>query len=103
MIVTETILQHFAEVITAFSLEQIKRSNMYAEGDRTPFGVTLESFIAPTLWDRMMDIASVSERKQGIVQFNQANRWRKRGLAVTATKFGINFTANFMNKVSCCQ
>ena len=103
MIVTETVLQHFAEVTTAFSLEQIKRSNMYAEGERTPFGVTLESFIVPTLWDRMMDIASVSERKQGIVQFNQANRWRKRGLAVTATKFGINFTAlNFMNKVSCC-
>lgn len=27
------------------------------------------------------------------------NRWRKRGLAMTPTKFGISFTATFMNQV----
>lgn len=26
------------------------------------------------------------------------NRWRKRGIAVIPTKFGINFTAKFMNQ-----
>ena len=37
-----------------------------------------------------------------VQQFNGANRWRKRGLAVTPTKFGISFTALFMNQVCAC-
>ena len=28
----------------------------------------------------------------------QANRWRKRGLSLVPTKFGISFTAKFMNQ-----
>ena len=30
--------------------------------------------------------------------FNKANRWRKRGLAVIPTKFGISFTTKFLNQ-----
>lgn len=30
--------------------------------------------------------------------YQQANRWRKRGLSLVPTKFGISFTAKFMNQ-----
>jgi hypothetical protein len=31
--------------------------------------------------------------------FNKENRWKKRGLSVTPVKFGMSFTAKFMNQV----
>ena len=34
-----------------------------------------------------------------VAQFNAANRYRKRGICVIPTKFGISFTALFMNQV----
>lgn len=40
----------------------------------------------------------MDERKRVVEEFNQMNRWRKRGIAVIPTKFGINFTAKFMNQ-----
>jgi xanthine dehydrogenase/oxidase len=32
--------------------------------------------------------------------FNKENRWKKRGLSVTPVKFGMSFTAKFMNQAS---
>lgn len=33
---------------------------------------------------------------------SRENRWKKRGIALTPTKFGIAFTATFMNQVGRC-
>jgi len=38
------------------------------------------------------------ERKLAVEQFNKENKWRKRGLALIPTKFGISFTALWLNQ-----
>jgi xanthine dehydrogenase/oxidase len=40
----------------------------------------------------------LEERAASIKEFNRQNRWRKRGMAMIPTKFGISFTAKFMNQ-----
>jgi len=42
--------------------------------------------------------AHFAERQAAVDDFNKANRWRKRGLAVIPTKFGISFTTKFLNQ-----
>ena len=42
--------------------------------------------------------ADVASRRVSVATFNAKHRWRKRGLAVVPTKFGINFTAKFLNQ-----
>ncbi len=42
--------------------------------------------------------ADVATRRASVATFNAEHRWRKRGLAVVPTKFGINFTAKFLNQ-----
>ena len=42
--------------------------------------------------------AALSARRAACDDFNARNRWRKRGLASLPTKYGINFTAKFMNQ-----
>ena len=98
MVITETVMQHLAES-SGLQLDFLKAHNMYHDGDRTHFGQKLEHFFVPSLWEKAHAIADVEERKAKIVEFNKLNRWRKRGMAVTPTKFGINFTAKFMNQV----
>ena len=39
------------------------------------------------------------QRRAAAAQFNAANRFRKRGLALIPTKFGISFTTLFLNQV----
>ena len=56
--------------------------------------------------DLMRQVWETSEfeaRKGAIAEFNAANRFRKRGIALIPTKFGISFTTKFLNQVSCCS
>lgn len=43
-------------------------------------------------------MANYHERKAAIDEFNSKHRWRKRGIAMVPTKFGIAFTALFLNQ-----
>jgi xanthine dehydrogenase/oxidase len=45
-----------------------------------------------------MDTSQFAARRQAVADFNAAHRWRKRGLAAMPTKFGISFTALFLNQ-----
>lgn len=55
---------------------------------------------AQTCWDRAVESAGGLEARQAAVnEFNERSRFRKRGLAMTPTKFGISFTTKFLNQV----
>lgn len=43
-------------------------------------------------------MAAFNERKNDIDKFNGKHKWRKRGIAMVPTKFGIAFTALFLNQ-----
>ena len=47
----------------------------------------------------MKQQGSFQERRQAVDAFNAGSRYRKRGLALIPTKFGIAFTAFFLNQV----
>jgi xanthine dehydrogenase/oxidase len=98
MVITETVMQHLSEV-SGIPLDTLKGQNLYREGDCTHFGQPLECFYVPDMWEKTFKLADVEKRKVAVAAFNKENRWRKRGIAVTPTKFGINFTAKFMNQV----
>ena len=98
MVITESVLQHLSEV-SGIPLDVLKTKNMYRDGDRTHFGQTLEHFYVPNMWNKIFNVADIENRRSAVAKFNSENRWRKRGIAVTPTKFGINFTAKFMNQV----
>lgn len=95
----EMVVTHLAHA-AGLEPEAIRARNMYRDGQQTHFGQTMEEFFVPRLWQQLHERAEVAQRKAAVKEFNRANRWRKRGLCVLPTKFGINFTAKFMNQVS---
>lgn len=78
--------------------EEIRVLNLYSEGDRTPYNQVLEGLTLRRCWSECLDRVQIQERRQRIEEFNRKNRWTKRGLSVVPTKFGIAFTAVFLNQ-----
>uniref|UniRef100_A0A3Q3BJF7 xanthine dehydrogenase n=1 Tax=Kryptolebias marmoratus TaxID=37003 RepID=A0A3Q3BJF7_KRYMA len=77
------------------SAEEVRRFNLYLEGESTPYNQILHGLTLDRCWDECL-----SQRKDfdRCCLLLRQNRWTKRGLAVVPTKFGISFTVNFLNQ-----
>ena len=79
--------------------ESVRRINLYEEGEACHFGQVLESSQLRACWEQATGgAASIAERRQAAAAFNAQHKHRKRGVAATPVKFGISFTALFMNQ-----
>jgi xanthine dehydrogenase/oxidase len=52
------------------------------------------------MWQEAKRISDYDARFADVQEFNKNNRYIKRGIALIPTKFGISFTAKFLNQVS---
>jgi len=50
------------------------------------------------MWDQLMEQSDFEGRRSAVEAFNIANRYKKRGLAVVPTTYGISFTATHLNQ-----
>ncbi|XP_073682885.1 xanthine dehydrogenase/oxidase isoform X1 [Garra rufa] len=78
--------------------EEVRRMNMYKEGDFTPFNQCLDQFTIDRCWEECLQLSEFKKRKDAVEQYNRQHRWTKRGLSIIPTKFGISFTAVFLNQ-----
>jgi xanthine dehydrogenase/oxidase len=77
--------------------EEIRRKNLYRTGspeafDRTHFGQDLVFCNIREIWDDLYESSDFEARARAVDEFNRANRWRKRGIAMIPHKYGIAFT-----------
>jgi xanthine dehydrogenase/oxidase len=104
MAIAEHVLDHLA-VACKVSGDELRRSNMYSEGDHTPYGMIVGGdtgkWNVPTMWDRLYCGLNVPQRRARINEFNANNKWVKRGLSIVPTKFGVAFTVKFMVSFQC--
>ncbi|KAK3850489.1 hypothetical protein Pcinc_042810 [Petrolisthes cinctipes] len=76
----------------------IRQRNLYQTGDLTHCNQLLENCTLRRCWQEVLEQADYSTRCQRVRDFNSNNRYRKRGLAVIPVKFGIAYTAIFLNQ-----
>jgi xanthine dehydrogenase large subunit len=98
MCVIEHIMERIAEALGADPLA-VRAVNYYGgENNHTPYGQLVDHFRIPRIVDELVDSSRLHERRREVAAFNAANEWRKRGIALTPVKFGISFTAAFLNQ-----
>ncbi|XP_038045213.1 xanthine dehydrogenase/oxidase-like [Patiria miniata] len=97
MLVAETIM---SEIALKCGLTQIKVRdvNFYKDGDETFYGQELKHWNLDKCWDQCLVQSDYNNRRLDVDEYNRKNRWRKRGLAITPTKFGISFTVKYYNQ-----
>jgi xanthine dehydrogenase/oxidase len=77
---------------------KFKEINMYKPGEVTHFNQELKDFYVPLMWKQVQEESDYARRAQECIEFNASHRWNKRGMALIPTKFGISFTALFLNQ-----
>ncbi|TYZ51144.1 hypothetical protein PybrP1_006502 [[Pythium] brassicae (nom. inval.)] len=97
LFVAETYVDHIARAL-GLAPEHVRARNMYAPQDITHFGQQLDDWHLPALWQRAVAASGFEAKKAAAAAFNAAHRWRKRGVAVLPSKFGISFPIRFMNQ-----
>nr|CAB3500389.1 unnamed protein product [Digitaria exilis] len=97
MLITENWIHHMALELQR-SPEDIKELNFHSDGTVMHYGQLLQNCRISSVWDELKASCNVTEARKGVRSFNSNNRWRKRGIAMVPTKFGISFTAKFMNQ-----
>merc|ERR1719188_1852220 len=98
LLVAEAYMQHMADRLK-LAPEELRLRNYYASsGDRTHFNQLLTDCPAHRMHSELSESAELSRPVEDVKAFNKANRWRKKGISLLPTKFGISFTAKFMNQ-----
>jgi xanthine dehydrogenase large subunit len=94
----ENALQEIAQKLGIDAFD-VRRRNCY-DGDRnvTPYGQIIRENSVPRVFDELLCISDYRERVAAVEQFNRRSRTHLRGIAMTPVKFGIAFTASFLNQ-----
>jgi xanthine dehydrogenase/oxidase len=77
---------------------EVRAMHLSREDTPTHYGQVLERCQMRRVWDEVLAKARYAERRARVEAFNSLHRFKKRGIAVLPTKYGMSFTALFMNK-----
>ena len=72
--------------------------NLYDHEYVTHYNQVLTLCHVRRCWTECLEMADYRRRQKEVEKFNKEHRWRKRGITLVPTKFGIAFTALFLNQ-----
>ena len=96
MFVIESAIAHAAEKLNV-SRDEIQRKNLIKDGDEFPYGQIAESE-AEVSWAQADEKFDFAKLKSDADEFNQQNKFVKKGVALMPICFGISFTKTAMNQ-----
>ncbi|MEK6410081.1 MAG: molybdopterin cofactor-binding domain-containing protein [Acidobacteriota bacterium] len=78
--------------------EDVRAKNLYQQGQLTPFGQVVDYCYLDEVWKRIAKLSDFDRRRAKVEQFNQQNRWRKRGISMIPVKYGSGYNAAFLEQ-----
>jgi xanthine dehydrogenase large subunit len=93
----ERVMDHIAHDLGVDPLV-VRRANLYENGDKTPYHMTIEDSIIAPLIDQLAQDCDYENRRAAIAKFNETSTVLKKGIALTPVKFGISFTLTHLNQ-----
>ena len=97
MFIGESIMEEVADRL-GIPVHEFRTKNMYVDEQETHFNQALQDWHVPLMWEQVQKEAEFEKRKKAVEEFNKTHKWQKRGLSLIPTKFGISFTAIFLNQ-----
>ncbi|KAF2109392.1 Molybdopterin-binding domain of aldehyde dehydrogenase-domain-containing protein [Lophiotrema nucula] len=99
MYFAETMMYNIAEGLD-MDVDELRMKNLYVPGEHTPFFQKIdEDWHIPLLLEQLGRSSDYEKRKAAVATFNETNRWKKRGICLVPSKFGLSFaTALHLNQ-----
>ncbi|HEV3049733.1 MAG TPA: molybdopterin cofactor-binding domain-containing protein, partial [Longimicrobium sp.] len=71
--------------------EEVREKNLYERGDVTPFGQSQPYCYMREVWAYLKQVSEYETQLRKVREFNAANRWRKRGIAMIPVKYASGY------------
>lgn len=99
MFIAETFMEEVADHL-GMPVERLREINMYEPHQTTHFDQELKDWYVPLMYKQVQEQSEYASRRAAITEFNKTHKWTKKGLAIIPTKFGISFTALWLNQAA---
>lgn len=97
MFIAESFMSEVADRL-GMAVEEFREINFYKDDEETHFNQTIQDWHVPLMYKQVQEESDYANRRKAVEEFNASHKWRKRGLAIVPTKFGISFTALWFNQ-----
>ncbi|KAI4187597.1 MAG: hypothetical protein L6R41_002702 [Letrouitia leprolyta] len=97
MFIAESYMEEVADHL-GMPVEKLREINFYKPHGITHFNQELKDWHVPLMYEQVLQEADYAQRRKAVDEFNAQSKWKKRGLAIIPTKFGISFTALHLNQ-----
>ena len=99
MMAIENIIDNISRFLKKDPAE-IRKINFYGQNERntTHYGMKIKDNVINELFESLKTKSNYKRRLLKIRQFNQINRFKKKGISITPVKFGISFTTIHLNQ-----
>ncbi|XP_070786462.1 aldehyde oxidase 6 [Enoplosus armatus] len=87
-------------VVLGRPADQIREINMYKGPSVTHYKFEFSPENMLRCWEECKVKSDYSARRRAVDQFNQQNRWKKRGMSIIPIKYGIAFSESFLNQAA---
>ncbi|KAE8278250.1 Aldehyde oxidase 1 [Larimichthys crocea] len=99
IMVVENMVNDIA-VVLGRPADEIREINMYKGPSATHYKFEFSPENMLRCWEECKVKSDYSARRRDIDQFNQQNRWKKRGMSIIPIKYGIAFGEGFLNQAA---
>lgn len=97
MFIAESYMEEVADHLN-MPVEKLRQINLYKPNEFTHFNQELKDWHIPLMYKQVLEESDYTARRKEVEDFNANHKWKKRGLSIIPTKFGISFTALFLNQ-----
>ena len=99
MFIAESYMEEIADRLH-MPVERLREINMYKPHEVTHFNQELKDWHVPLMYKQVRDESSYQARQQAVKDFNASHKWKKRGISLIPTKFGISYTVSLRPRPS---
>lgn len=96
-LVMEEILYRIAKKVEK-PIVEIQSLNFFKEGELAPYGLPMTEVAIPKLHKDLLSSVDYKKLTAEIDQYNASHQTRKKGIGIIPVKYGIGFTATFLNQ-----
>lgn len=85
--------EHYLEAIAthlSLDIDHVRRINLYEEGQRTQYHQPVLDWHVPRMLDECRAESDYDARRAAVEKFNKEHKWKKRGMCLLPTKFGVS-------------
>lgn len=96
-LVMEDIIYQIAKHLNKETLD-IQRINFLKDGQQAPYGMIMEEVKVPEILDQLIIDSNYESLKKEKEKYNKTHKYSKKGIGIVPVKYGIGFTATFLNQ-----